>query len=126
MVLDPSPEGDGFTVTVPALPGCSTQGKSREAALERVQEAIACPQSHYTQKAAGSSLVSPTTHLTATKAACCTRPGPVYGRREGPVSRCSRGMTSSPNSRMVSSAASVAIPGHWTANHMNSTPNSRW
>ncbi|WP_309294762.1 type II toxin-antitoxin system HicB family antitoxin [Desulfotruncus alcoholivorax] len=27
-------------VTVPALPGCVTQGKDREEALERVQEAI--------------------------------------------------------------------------------------
>ncbi|MHB8984630.1 MAG: type II toxin-antitoxin system HicB family antitoxin [Eubacteriales bacterium] len=30
-----------YAVTVPALPGCVTQGKNREEALERVQEAIA-------------------------------------------------------------------------------------
>ena len=41
VVLDPWPEGDGFTVTVPALAGCVTQGRTREEALERVQEAIA-------------------------------------------------------------------------------------
>ncbi|TEB05865.1 hypothetical protein Psch_02907 [Pelotomaculum schinkii] len=29
-----------YVVTVPALPGCLTQGKDREEALERVQEAI--------------------------------------------------------------------------------------
>ncbi|MHB8918037.1 MAG: type II toxin-antitoxin system HicB family antitoxin [Desulfocucumaceae bacterium] len=29
-----------YAVTVPALPGCVTQGKNREEALERVQEAI--------------------------------------------------------------------------------------
>ena len=29
-----------YVVTVPALPGCVTQGKSREEALERIQEAI--------------------------------------------------------------------------------------
>ena len=42
VVLDPWPEGNGFTVTVPALPGCITQGKSREEAMERAQAAIAC------------------------------------------------------------------------------------
>jgi len=29
-----------YVVTVPALPGCLTQGKDRVEALERVQEAI--------------------------------------------------------------------------------------
>ncbi|MHB1043096.1 MAG: type II toxin-antitoxin system HicB family antitoxin [Eubacteriales bacterium] len=29
-----------YVVTVPALPGCITQGKDREEALERIQEAI--------------------------------------------------------------------------------------
>lgn len=29
-----------YVVTVPALPGCVTQGKDREEALERAQEAI--------------------------------------------------------------------------------------
>jgi predicted RNase H-like HicB family nuclease len=31
----------GFVVTVPALPGCVSQGGSREAALANVREAIA-------------------------------------------------------------------------------------
>ena len=33
-------ESRGFTVTVPSLPGCVTQGKDRREALEHVQEAI--------------------------------------------------------------------------------------
>ncbi len=41
VILEPNELG-GFTVTVPALPGCITQGKNREEALERVREAIAC------------------------------------------------------------------------------------
>ena len=40
IVLDPWPEGDGFTVTVPTLPGCVTQGKTRDEALLRAQEAV--------------------------------------------------------------------------------------
>ena len=37
--LDPEPEG-GFTVTVPALPGCVTWGKDYDHALAMAQEAI--------------------------------------------------------------------------------------
>jgi len=33
-------ESNGYTVTVPALPGCVTQGKNKDEALERIQEAI--------------------------------------------------------------------------------------
>ena len=33
-------EAQVYVVTVPALPGCVTQGKDREEALERIQEAI--------------------------------------------------------------------------------------
>ncbi len=33
-------ESGGFTITVPALPGCVTQGNDRKEALEHVQEAI--------------------------------------------------------------------------------------
>ncbi|MDH7578395.1 MAG: type II toxin-antitoxin system HicB family antitoxin [Bacillota bacterium] len=33
-------ENNGYTVTVPALPGCVTQGKNKDEALERIQEAI--------------------------------------------------------------------------------------
>jgi predicted RNase H-like HicB family nuclease len=42
IVLDPWPDGNGYTVTVPALPGCVTQGKSRREAIKRAQEAIRC------------------------------------------------------------------------------------
>lgn len=37
--LEPEPEG-GFTVTVPALPGCVTWGQTYEQALEMAQECI--------------------------------------------------------------------------------------
>ena len=40
IVVDPDPEG-GYTVTVPSLPGCVTQGETVEECLERAQEAIA-------------------------------------------------------------------------------------
>ncbi|GAB6173237.1 hypothetical protein JCM15765_27150 [Paradesulfitobacterium aromaticivorans] len=39
VILEQNASG-GFTVTVPALPGCVTQGRNREEALEHVQEAI--------------------------------------------------------------------------------------
>ncbi len=34
-------ESDGYTVTVPSLPGCVTDGQTVEDALERASEAIA-------------------------------------------------------------------------------------
>jgi predicted RNase H-like HicB family nuclease len=40
VVLEPSDEG-GFTVVVPALPGCILEGDTREEALENIREAIA-------------------------------------------------------------------------------------
>lgn len=40
VVLEPSADG-GFTATVPALPGCISEGDTREQALENIQEAIA-------------------------------------------------------------------------------------
>ena len=40
IVLEPSEEG-GYTVYVPALPGCISEGDSRDEALQNVQEAIA-------------------------------------------------------------------------------------
>ncbi|AFV10339.1 hypothetical protein Tph_c00910 [Thermacetogenium phaeum DSM 12270] len=33
-------DSNGYTVTVPALPGCVTQGKNKSEALERIREAI--------------------------------------------------------------------------------------
>jgi predicted RNase H-like HicB family nuclease len=39
VVLEPSDEG-GFTVIVPALPGCISEGETREEALENIREAI--------------------------------------------------------------------------------------
>lgn len=38
--LEPAEEG-GYVVTVPALPGCVTQGETREEALEMTRDAIA-------------------------------------------------------------------------------------
>lgn len=39
VVLEPSDEG-GYTVHVPALPGCISEGDSREEALANIREAI--------------------------------------------------------------------------------------
>jgi len=39
IVLEPSDEG-GYTVTVPSLPGCISQGETRQQALKNIQEAI--------------------------------------------------------------------------------------
>ena len=39
IVLEPSDEG-GFTVFVPALPGCVSEGDTREEALANIREAI--------------------------------------------------------------------------------------
>lgn len=39
VVLEPSDEG-GFTALVPALPGCVSEGDSREQALANIEEAI--------------------------------------------------------------------------------------
>jgi len=40
IILDPDPEEGGYTVTVPALPGCITQGETIEQCIKRAQEAI--------------------------------------------------------------------------------------
>jgi predicted RNase H-like HicB family nuclease len=39
VVLEPSEEG-GFTVTVPSLPGCISEGETWEEALRNIEEAI--------------------------------------------------------------------------------------
>jgi antitoxin HicB len=39
VVLTPDAEG-GFSVFVPALPGCTSQGETREEALSMIHEAI--------------------------------------------------------------------------------------
>jgi predicted RNase H-like HicB family nuclease len=39
IVLEPSEDG-GFTVFVPALPGCISEGESKEEALRNIREAI--------------------------------------------------------------------------------------
>lgn len=41
VILSSDPEG-GFTVLVPALPGCVTEGETVLEALERAREAIEC------------------------------------------------------------------------------------
>jgi predicted RNase H-like HicB family nuclease len=40
IVLEPSDEG-GYTAIVPALPGCLSEGDTREEALANIEEAIA-------------------------------------------------------------------------------------
>lgn len=39
IVLEPSPEG-GFTVFVPALPGCVSEGDTRDEAMRNIREAV--------------------------------------------------------------------------------------
>jgi predicted RNase H-like HicB family nuclease len=39
VILEPSEEG-GYTVTVPSLPGCISEGDSREEAIQNIREAI--------------------------------------------------------------------------------------
>lgn len=39
IVLEPSEEG-GFTALVPSLPGCISEGRTKEEALENIREAI--------------------------------------------------------------------------------------
>ena len=39
IILEPSDEG-GYTVIVPALPGCISEGNTREEAMKNIQEAI--------------------------------------------------------------------------------------
>lgn len=41
IVLTPDPDEGGFTVMVPSLPGCITEGDTYEEALANAQEAIA-------------------------------------------------------------------------------------
>jgi len=42
VILDPEtdPEGSGFNVRVPALPGCFTQGATVDEAMARAREAV--------------------------------------------------------------------------------------
>jgi len=39
VILEPSEEG-GYTVIVPSLPGCVSEGNTREEALENIREAV--------------------------------------------------------------------------------------
>lgn len=41
VILDPDEEEGGYTVTVPALPGCITQGETFDEALAMARDAIA-------------------------------------------------------------------------------------
>jgi antitoxin HicB len=40
IILHPDPEEAGYTVTVPALPGCVTQGETLEEAIAMAKDAI--------------------------------------------------------------------------------------
>ncbi len=40
IVLDPDPDHGGYTVSVPALPGCVTEGESVDECLANAQDAI--------------------------------------------------------------------------------------
>lgn len=40
VILEPNYPEEGYTVRVPALPGCITYGRTKREALERAKEAI--------------------------------------------------------------------------------------
>ena len=40
IVLEPDEEGQSYAVRIPALPGCSTEGRTREEALANARQAI--------------------------------------------------------------------------------------
>lgn len=40
IILHPEPEAGGYSVTVPALPGCVTQGETLEEAIAMAKDAI--------------------------------------------------------------------------------------
>jgi predicted RNase H-like HicB family nuclease len=40
VLIEPDEEARGYTVRVPALPGCITEGRTREEALANAREAI--------------------------------------------------------------------------------------
>ena len=40
IVLEPDPDDDGYVVHCPVLPGCYSQGDTREEAIENIREAI--------------------------------------------------------------------------------------
>ena len=42
IILEPDPDAGGYVVTVPALPGCFTQGETVEETIKRAKEAIQC------------------------------------------------------------------------------------
>ncbi|ADW16681.1 Uncharacterized protein family UPF0150 [Desulfobulbus propionicus DSM 2032] len=58
VILEPSEEG-GFTVYVPSLPGCISEGDSREEALANIKEAIAL----YLEPIEDDALVAPNAQL---------------------------------------------------------------
>lgn len=42
VILEEDKEDDGFVVTCPMLPGCISQGDTKEEALVNIKEAIMC------------------------------------------------------------------------------------
>lgn len=40
VVLEPNEEGGGYTVYVPSLPGCISEGNTKEEALANIREAM--------------------------------------------------------------------------------------
>ena len=42
IILQPWDDSQGYTVIVPSLPGCITQGSTKEEALANAKEAIIC------------------------------------------------------------------------------------
>ena len=60
VVLEPDEQAGGYNVTVPALPGCFTQGETVDQSLERVKDAIATYLAEETRESLRAAGVDPT------------------------------------------------------------------
>jgi predicted RNase H-like HicB family nuclease len=61
VVLEPDPDAGGYNVTVPALPGCFTQGETVSESLDRSKDAIATYLQGETTESLRAAGVEPTT-----------------------------------------------------------------
>jgi predicted RNase H-like HicB family nuclease len=71
IVLEEQEEG-GFTVFVPALPGCISEGETREEAIENIREAIAL----YLESGENENLEYPG-DTSRSRCETCSRPSPA-------------------------------------------------
>ena len=63
VVLEPDEQAGGYNVTVPALPGCFTQGDTVDQSLERAKDAIATYLDDETPESLRAAGVDPTVRI---------------------------------------------------------------